>query len=390
MQSNPHPPVLPEQVLAHFSKGMKGTRLKAMAQEIAMLANRQSELIEQVKSLENMIATAGGQEVLDFSNLVESARNDLQQAQDELSLVQAERAQLQEQVQTEHAAVLEDASTEAEKTLLAAQRESEKIVKAAESQAKELIHIARQDIRKERARIERQAVADAQQKIDTEIERGIKKLTKNRTEIAEKQAEEILAQAKADAFRVANSAWIKARREGNIPPAGLLVAHAAFKQELAEFGEYSGAPGKFIFHQEHSTSLRDTKPYLENCIELAGKPAVPGSSVSRSLLGNLTPRYFEDTGDPARTVSLDVDGKIIGWMRQRESEYYREFLLLLNSLEVEAVVQCEIKISSSEKRGALSAQVTLELFPAVPIQRRMPRLNQAVIAMSKKYPSYDS
>ncbi|MFW0181686.1 3'-5' exonuclease [Rothia sp. P5766] len=71
-------PYTPEQVLVAFKKGFKSTRLKAMAQEIAGLANKQAELLQHIAHLESIIESYGGKEALDLSRYVFDARRELE------------------------------------------------------------------------------------------------------------------------------------------------------------------------------------------------------------------------------------------------------------------------------------------------------------------------
>ncbi|WP_237242520.1 hypothetical protein [Rothia nasimurium] len=341
-------PYTADQILAAFSKGLKGTRMKAMAQEIAGLANKQVELNRHISYLESLIDANGGKEALDLSRHIAEAQQDLQSAKQGAADIENE----------------------------------------AHARAREIIENASFSLQQQKAEVKQEALQEAQQTIEAEIARVTDEAKRAAVENAEKEAERILAKARADAFRVANQTWIQAQADGNIPPNGLLMASARLRQELEFFGRLSGIPGEFVFLQDYQTRLRETKPYLENCIEIAGKPAENGLTVSRTVKGRIVPRYHEDNGDPSRMVSVEVDGKVLGWLIRRDSENYRSFLLDLDSMQIEIYANCEVKVSSTEKRGSLSAQIDIELHSAAPIQRRKHRIRDAIVALSRSYPTY--
>lgn len=287
--------VTPEQVMAGFGRGFKGRRLKNMAQEIAGLVNHQTELLGRIAYLEGLIEANGGTEALNLSKYV----------------------------------------TEAEKTKAKIRRELEalkeagrKIEAEAQERASQITDAAMQSLKRERANIRKEAVRNELKP----ARNNVSKTHFSTVVQAEQEAERILAEARADAFRVANAAWKEAQTGHKM--SAVDVAAGRLSLALDSIGDYSKKDKQVKLRKEHESFGRATRPYLETAIALVGTPEENGTRVAGNFTARLVPRYHEKTADPSQNVSIEVDGKILGWMNTRESDYYSRFLMLMDNLGV--------------------------------------------------------
>lgn len=317
-------PYTQEQILASFNKGFKSTRLKAMAQEIAGLANRQKELLQHIAYLESLIEANGGKDALDLSRYVAEAQRELESIK------------------------LEGQRAEAD----------------AQERASQITEAAMQSLKKERS--------------------ALKKETSPKAILqAQAEAEKILAEAKADAFRVANATWIEAQADRKL--SAVDVAASQLYLSLEWVGDFSKKQNRVKLWKRHESFLRETKPYLENAVALVGTPEENGARVADNFLARLVPRYHEDNGALDRKVSLEVDGRILGWVNTKESDYYSRFLQLMDNLGIEVWVECKVRVQSSEKLGNLSSKISFWWPLATDLNKRMPQIELRLQKLAKAY-----